>query len=61
MKTTVYKIECEFDMGFRPFYLTLKEAEDVIMNADWSICDMSLSDIMKQNLVEIIEIGENNV
>jgi hypothetical protein len=32
----VYKIECEWDMGFKEIYKTKAEAEQAIQDTDWS-------------------------
>ena len=49
----VYSIWCEYDMGFSPSYETQDAAIKAINGADWSLCDLTLKEVIAENLVEI--------
>ena len=55
-KLLVYKIDCEYDMGFDDLYATKELAEKAIKEAEWDICDMTLAQVKKRKLVSIQEI-----
>lgn len=53
----VYIIECEFDMNFAPSYETMEKAMEALQNADWEgLCDMSLEEVIKENLVAVFKM-----
>ncbi|MEK6881227.1 MAG: hypothetical protein AABY22_16520 [Nanoarchaeota archaeon] len=50
----VYKIWCEWDMGFDDLYSTKEKAQKVIDDQDWEgLVGMSLEDVKEDNLVAI--------
>lgn len=50
----VYKIECEFDMGFSDLYETKEAANVAVLKADWEeLCGMSYDDIVGDGLVSV--------
>ena len=53
---TVYKIWCEWDMGFNDVYLTKEAAQKDIDEADWSMCDITLQEAIDEGYVSIEEV-----
>jgi hypothetical protein len=54
---TVFKVECEFNMGFYELYETEELAYNDIENVDWK-CEtgMALSEILDEGLLSVTEI-----
>jgi hypothetical protein len=53
----IYQIDCEWDMGFREFYETKKEAQQAIDGTDWiGMVDMTFEEAEESGLVRIIEV-----
>ena len=53
----VYKIDCEWDMGFEDLYYTKEAAQKAIDNTDWeSMVNMTLEEVIADNMVIIEEI-----
>lgn len=55
----VYKIECEWDMGFEELYHSSEAASKAIDEADWSAVlgdDDSLEDLIDDGYISIVEI-----
>jgi len=54
---TIYKIWCEWDMGFSEAYSTKEKAQEAIDNTDWEgMCDYTLEVVQEDGLVQIEEI-----
>ena len=53
----IYKIDCEWDMGFSPYYATRELAQEAIDKMDWSMVDMTAKEAMFDNYVSIEEIN----
>ncbi len=57
---SIYRINCEWDMGFKKAYKTIKDAEQAIKDADWSEVlegpDDSTDKLMEDGLLDIEEI-----
>lgn len=53
----VYKIECEWDMGFKELYKTRAEAVEAIAGIDWiGEVEDCLENLVEDGYIEIIEI-----
>lgn len=53
----VYKIECEWDMGFKELYATKEEAQKDIEEVEWELeCGDSLESLITDGYVSIKEI-----
>lgn len=54
---TVFKIECEWDMGFYEAYAAEELAWAAINSTDWeTACDMTLEEVLNEGLVSVTEI-----
>jgi len=56
MSKKIYKIWCEWDMGFSDTYSTREKAQQDIDEADWDMCQTTLEDAQKDGNVSIEEI-----
>lgn len=56
MKTKIYRINCEWDMGFHDAYSTKEKAQKDIDNADWESCETTLEEAQSEGMVGIEEI-----
>jgi hypothetical protein len=55
---TVYKISCEWDMGFSDAYSTREKAQKAIDEMDWEkMVDYTLEKVMEYGLVSIEEVN----
>lgn len=52
----IYKIWCEWDMGFADAYSSREKAEAALADADWDMVGMTLEEVKEENLVEIQEV-----
>lgn len=54
----IYKIECEWDMGFKEAYKTRKAAEQAIKDTDWSdiLEGDSVETLIEDGLLKIVEV-----
>lgn len=52
----MYKIWCEWDMGFKDAYSTEAKAQKAIDEADWDLVDMTMEEILEEGLVGIEEV-----
>lgn len=54
----VYRINCEWDMGFAEIYQTRESAQKDIDNADWEgLCGTTLEEAQEDGNVSIEEIN----
>jgi hypothetical protein len=56
---TLYKIWCEWDMGFEDLYRTKEAAQKDIDEADWDMCDITLKEAIDEGYVHIEEVETN--
>jgi len=53
----VYKIWCEWDMGFSDAYSTKEKAQKAIDEMDWEgMCDYTLKEVQEDGMVSIEEV-----
>ena len=54
----IYKIDCEWDMGFADAYKTREKAQKVIDETDWEhMVGYTLEEVQADGMVSIIEIN----
>ena len=54
----IYKIDCEWDMGFAEAYETREKAQKAIDEMDWEgMCGSTLEEVQADGMVSIDEIN----